>query len=140
MDLVETIAKAIVVIGGMIVSLYQVYTRLPKSRASLTRDLEILNILDKEDPAYPIIRAHVDKQIEKIYRPASAASQGFRIHNWSNLFIGLFFLAIFAPWTYFLYDEGSWWGFLTGFLAIGGIGNIGLAFDKSIGDRGKPTT
>jgi len=138
-DFIETIAKAIVVIGGMLVSIYQIYTRLPKSRASLTRDLEILKNLDKDDPAYSIIRAHVDKQVTKIYQPALLPVKSFKVHNWPNLFIGLTFLLVFAPWTYSLYTEGSWWGILTGFLAVGGLGNIGLAFDKNIANRNDST-
>ncbi|MEJ2612570.1 MAG: hypothetical protein P8179_21550 [Candidatus Thiodiazotropha sp.] len=138
-DFIETIAKGIVVIGGMLVSIYQIYTRLPKSRASLTRDLEILKILDKDDPAYSIIRAHVDRQVTKIYQPSLLPIKTFKIHNWPNLFIGLIFLFVFAPWTYSLYNEGSWWGVLTGFLAVGGLGNIGMAFDKNIANRNEST-
>ena len=138
-DLIENIAKAIVVIGGTLVSIYQIYTRLPKSRASLTRDLEILKILDKDDPAYSVIRAHVDRQVTEIYQPSLSPFKTFRIYNWPNLFIGLIFLFVFAPWTYSLYTEESWWGILTGFLAVGGLGNIGLAFDKNITNRNDST-
>ena len=138
-NLIETIAKAIVVIGGMIVSLYQLYTRLPKSRGPLTRDLEILKILDRDDPAYTIVRAHVDKQIAKIYEPPSMPLKKPKIRNWDNLIIGVVFLVIFAPWTYTLYNKGSWWALLTGFLAVGGVGNVGIAFERRIENRKRST-
>ena len=109
--------------------------QMPKSRGPLTRDLEILKILDRDDPAYAIVRAHVDKQISKIYESPSMPLKKPKIRNWNNLIIGVVFLVIFVPWTYSLYCKGSWWALLTGFLVVGGVGNVGIAFEKRIDNR-----
>jgi hypothetical protein len=130
-DQIEIIAKAIVVIGGLIVSLYQLYIRLPKPKGSLNRDIEILKVLPKNDAMVKIVKSHVDKQIAKIYAPIAPSNKKFKIQNWSNLIIGVMFLGIFTPWTYSLYKDGSLWMLLTGFLAFGGIGNIIIVFDKN---------
>ena len=80
------------VLGGAAVSLFQLYTRLPKSRGSLARDIEILNMLDKDDPAYKVIRAHVDSRVEEIYNPSETSSRKIRIYSWFHLVLGLVFL------------------------------------------------
>ena len=134
-DLIEDIAKAIVVLGGAAVSLFQLYARLPKSRGSLARDIEILNMLDKDDPAYKTIRAHVDSRVEEIYGPSETSSRKIRIYSWFHLVLGLVFLSVFAPWAYSLYQQGSLWAILTGFLAVGGLGNLFMAFDEKAGQR-----
>jgi len=129
-NLVETITKAIVVIGGAGVSLFQLYNRLPRSRAPLIRDLEILKMLDPSDPAYKVIRDSVDGRIAKIYNPSPTSIRRIRVYSWPQLVFGIVMFGIFGVWTYSLFRDHSWWAVLTGFVTLGGIGNAMSAFDE----------
>ncbi len=131
---IETIMKAVVVIGGAGLSLFQLYNRLPKFRTSLMRDIEILKMLDINDPTYKIIRASIVDRVAEIYNPSSTSFRESRVHSWPHLVFGVLLLCIFGIWTYTLFRDNSWWAVLTGFLAFGGFGNILIAFeDKKAG-------
>lgn len=129
-ELVEIITKAIVVIGGAGVSLFQLYNRLPRSRAPLMKDLEILKMLDPDDPAYKIIRENFESSVTKIYSPSPTSIRKVRVYSWPQLMFGSALLGIFGIWTYTLFRDHSWWAVLTGFVALGGIGNAMIAFDE----------
>jgi lipoprotein signal peptidase len=55
-----------------------------------------------------------------------------------HLIYGSFLLIVFGLWTYSLYNRGSWWAILTGVVAVGGVGNLMLAFDRR-SDRTSPS-
>lgn len=145
-EILETAAKAIIIIVGSIVSIHQLISRLPKSRASLKEDLEILKMIDENGLTHKNIRSHINNKIIKIYgsmeneesdsiesedeeSSSTEVIGGSLIKDWRSLALGIAFLAIFIPWTMHLFDSGNLLWIITGFLIISGLGNILIGID-----------
>src|SRR5512135_982057 len=88
---------------------------LPKSRTRLKTDLEILSLLDKDDPDYQIVKHRISRRIEEIYptkTPARSSKEDIIASAIAALALAL--AAIFAVWTFYHVRAGSWWGLLPG--------------------------
>ena len=119
----------------------QIRGKLPESRSQLKLDLEILQLLpEKDDRSRKLLKDSIDRRISKIYsgaasRKATEETDGqslswFQRIKWGTLIYGLSLLVVFGLWTFSLYNRGSWWALLTGFVAFGGLGNVMLAFNR----------
>jgi hypothetical protein len=131
----EIILQAVGLVVGAIFSLLQVRNAVHGSRSTLKTDLEILKLLDPTDPNHALVRAHVTESMRKIYpnQVAGATASGFKIYNWPQFFIGITFSLVFSAITLYLLRDGfSWWALMTGFFAVGGFGNLFMAFDPNL--------
>lgn len=131
----EIILQAVGLVVGAIFSLLQVRNAVHGSRSTLKTDLEILKLLDPADPNHALVRAHVTESMHKIYpnQAAGATAGGFKVYNWQRFIIGITFSLIFSIITLYLLREGfSWWALITGFFAVGGFGNLFMAFDPNV--------
>jgi hypothetical protein len=125
----EVSLQAIVLFAGLATSLYKLMQHRSDSRAQLRTDLGVLKGLKSDDPSYQLVKAHIDSKIAKIYAPT--AGQGV-VRNWEDLIIGLVMLLGFGLWTAYLCRDGfSWWGLLTGFIALSGFTLIIDGFTKA---------
>jgi len=84
LDLVELIIYSLIGIGGFIPAIYYLRKIVAQSRYKLKTDLEILNMLDEEDPKYNVVRNRVEKNIDHIYKTNSK----FRIYSYRDLIGG----------------------------------------------------
>jgi hypothetical protein len=136
-DIVFRAVGALIGLGGFI---YQWILRDPRWRSTLKADIELYNILDKDDPNREIIHHNISKVVRSRYldvkklgaeEELGAARPRFRVYNVSNLVLGIIFLGGFGYWTFALLADGwNWWALITGFFAFGGLGNLMIAFDK----------
>jgi hypothetical protein len=137
----ENLLKAITAVVGVIFTIHQIRGKLPESRSQLKIDLEILQLLpEKDDRSRKLLKQSIDRRISKIYsgaasRKATDEIEGeslgwFQRIKWGTLIYGLSLLFVFGLWTFSLYNRGSWWAILTGFVAFGGLGNVMLAFNR----------
>jgi len=122
----ELVFKTLGVVFAALVSIYQIRSLVPPSRARLKADLEILKLLDPSDEAVPFLKAHTARAVRRLYPPVeSAGSSLFKVHSWGDFMLGLIFLPGFSIWTFYLIKHGSyWWAPLTGLFAFAGFGAI----------------
>ena len=123
----EIIFQAMGVVVAAVLGTTQVMTRLPKSRATLKHDLEVLKLLDRTHPKRELIERHVLQSIERIYirDRRGWVKSGFVVHQWDDFVIGIVCLFGGSLWTLYLVRDGfTWWALLTGFVAFGGFGAI----------------
>jgi hypothetical protein len=132
----DMILRAVGVLIGAAGTIYQITRRDPRWRATLKADIEILNLLE-EGESKETIRRNVDRVVQSRYpvkvveEGTEVKQRGVRLYNVSNLVIGVVFLVGFGYWTFSLVEDGwNWWAILTGFFALGGLGNIMMAFDR----------
>ncbi len=137
----DVILRAVGVLIGAVGTVYQLIVRDPRWRSTLKTDIEILNLLDAEDENRKYIQQNIDKTVRSRYPYEELTAEeleevkreGLRVYSTSNLIIGIVFSVGFGYWTFSLLADGwNWWALLTGFFAFGGLGNIMLAFDKSM--------
>lgn len=124
----EIILEAIGVLVGAVFGATQVLARLPKSRATLKHDLEVLKLLDPNHAQRSLIEGHVQSRIAQVYRPDSDSKSIRKIivvHQWNDFIFGLVCLFVGALWSVYLFQTGfSWWMILSGFIAFAGFGGI----------------
>ncbi len=124
--------KAIGIVFGLIVSIYQLRDIIPRTRSTIKIDLEILKLLDPSDPNYVALRSKIDENVRRTYRINQSRSFSFPSGEYLVLFIlGVFITLFFAALTLYLVKDGStWWVLLTLYFMWKGIVVIGRAFDK----------
>jgi hypothetical protein len=125
----ELLVQAFGVVVAAIVAVSQIAYRLPRSRTKLKHDLEILNLLNENDPNFDIVKRSVDSSVADLYQSSSDKSK-FKIYDWGDLVTGVILLFGGVLWIMYLVQDGfSWWSIFAGFLAIGGLGNLISAFE-----------
>ncbi len=119
----EIVIKASAALISAGVAIYQVRSVLPKRRAALRTDLEILKLLGKENPNYEVVKTAIDARIQDIYGEKVSQRKGTGRINWEWFAFGLVWASTFAYLTFhFSRDTFSWWSLLTGYAATAGIG------------------
>jgi len=132
--------RAVGVLVGAVATIYQLTKLKPRLRTTLKTDLEILKLLDPKDPNYGVVQAHVDRSIQQIYarEAPESAGRGLQVYNWGTLVFGLLLAGGFIFWTVYLVKDGfTPWALLTGFFALGGIGNIMNSLDPGSAGRSR---
>lgn len=125
----QILVQAFGAVVAAVVAVSQIMYRLPRSRAKLKHDLEILNLIDENDTNYSIVKHSVDSSVSDLYQSKTDKSR-FKIYDWSNLVSGIVLLFGGILWTMYLVgDSFNWWSLLSGFIAIGGFGNLISAFE-----------
>lgn len=104
----QLIIQVLGVIGGLVVSAFQLRGRLPKSRSTLKHDLEILGLMDSTDPKYPVIKKAIDTRILDIYQASNKQDSNTGI-QWGGVTTSIIVLFIFALWTAFALKDGFSW-------------------------------
>ena len=119
----DILIKALGVLVGAVVAYTQVKSTHPISRAAMKADLEILNLLDKSDPNYKLIKSNIEPRIQKLYGAQP------KYTDWITVAFGAIWAGGFAYWTFYLVkDEFTWWSLLTGYIALAGVGWIMMGF------------
>jgi len=124
--------KALGIIVGIIVSVYQLRNIIPRTRSTLKIDVEILKLLDPADPNYAILKSNIDENIRRTYRIKQATRfKTFHVYSWGDFIGGILVSFGFAVLTLYISRGGfRWWSVLTGFIALGGIGGILNGLEK----------
>lgn len=137
----ESLLICIALIASAIISRVIIRDRpiIPKSRATLRADLEILKLLESTDENYQIVKANVDSSIRSIYqiRGKRTLRERSRVYDRAGLIVGIIFLGGFGWWTIYLVMGGSWWAILailTGFFTLVGLVSISNAFNEPRGE------
>lgn len=126
----DILIKAFVAVVGAVGIISQVMHHLPRSRAALKHDLEVLKLIDSNDPNYLVVKKHVDNSVAKIYAAAEKRRSSLKVYSWSDFVLGTILLFLGIWWVLLATVDGfSWWVLLPAFIVIGGIGNISNAFD-----------
>src|SRR5205814_792596 len=96
-------------------ALYKLGQTLFSLRPHLKQDLEILKMLEPQDPNYKIVKAHIDRSIaEKYGKPSPLA-----VFNWQGIFGGLAGCVFMILWTVKLRAMGyRYWPWLTGTISF----------------------
>ncbi len=135
MDL-ELMLKAAGLLIGAVSTVYQLIQARPRLRSTLKADLEILKLVEADSEQYRLVKTYVDQTIRQVYgqEAQARAAPGLRVYSWSTLVFGIVLAGGFTVWTFYLVRDGfSWWAVLTGFFALGGIGNIMSSLDPRSG-------
>jgi len=77
-DLITTWGRTVAALVGIAIAGYKAYklgVRGIESRVVLRRDVELLKMLPSTDPGHDLVKAHVDRQIQKLYGPPSPPLQ-----------------------------------------------------------------
>jgi len=129
---IELIILGLIALCGLPAAIYYLKKMVAQSRHKLKADLEILNMLDEEDPKYDVVRNTVENNIDHIYK----TDHEFRIYSYKDL-IGGSVLFIFSLLTsYYIYIQEISLIFrlpilvFLGILLLGGIGGISQGFEK----------
>jgi hypothetical protein len=119
----ELLLKIAAAIIGVIGLLYQLRNLRLTFRSSIKTDLEILKMLDTNDPNYEIVRGSINESIKRVYGDPN--KKKFKIYSRLDFYGGILFSIVFTYVTYYLCKDGfSFWGLITGFLALAGLGGI----------------
>lgn len=119
----DILIKALGALVGAVVAYTQVKSTQPISRAAMKADLEILNLLDKSDPNYNLIKSNIDPRIQKLYGAEA------KYTDWITVGFGAIWAGGFAYWTFYLVkDNFTWWSLLTGYFALAGMGWVMMGF------------
>jgi hypothetical protein len=119
----ELLLKISAAIIGAVGLLYQLRNLRLTFRSSIKTDLEILKMLEPNDPNYEIVRENINDSIKRVYGDPN--KKRFKIYSQGDFYGGLMCSIMFSYWTYYLCQDGfSFWGLLTGLIAAGGIGGI----------------
>src|SRR6266496_1049466 len=160
-ELITTWVKTVATLIGIAVAGYQSYKLGIKgiqSRLALKRDIEVLKMLPPTDPGHALVKAHVDRLIQRLYKPPSPplqirlaflkpkkwkdlASGGLvflKPKKWEDLASGGLVFLGFSVWTAYLDRHGfSWWSLLTGIFALSGLSVVFEAYGLSPDSREK---
>lgn len=122
---IKVVSGGIAAVGGI----WKLVQSVRGSRARLAADIEILGKLPVGHPQKPVLERSIQQSIDRLYSPQHRMS-GFEVAY------GIIVGAGFTVWTVWLMRDGfSWWGVLTGFFAMGGIGVLFGAIDLSERER-----
>ncbi|MDB5228063.1 MAG: hypothetical protein JWN78_2256 [Bacteroidota bacterium] len=125
----ELIIKIIALFVGLFGSIYQLRNLRLTFRSSLKTDLDILKMLQEDDPNYSIVKNSINESIKKIYGVSN--KNGLKIHSPGDFIFGILFLSGFSFWTYYLVrHDHLFWSYVTGFFAFAGLGGIMNGLDK----------
>ncbi len=129
----EMVLQLISIVVGAFFSYKNFANSLPTSRAQLKADLDILKLLDPQDPNYGLVHDQVTASVRRIYRrhiPRDVASPS-RMPNWTMLIFYAVVTLLLTIWTVYLLRDGfSWWALATGFFAFGFFGNVLTELEK----------
>jgi hypothetical protein len=105
---------------GFIVTAFLTYNQIKNlragSRTALKTDLEILKLIDANDPNYETVKQRISERLQILYGPTATRRWGAAVF-WFIWSFG------FAYWTFRLVQHCfTWWSLLTGYLALMGIG------------------
>ena len=114
----QVMIQVLVILVGGAISLYQILRLLPASRSKLKADLEILKLIDKNDPAFVRVKAHVDRAIVRTYPITAEAKETVHI-DWHFLVFFVVATIGLVSWTLYLLRDGfNPWSLLTGIFAL----------------------
>jgi hypothetical protein len=134
----EIVLQALGIVMGALLSAVQLRNAMPRSRARLKADLEILNLLAPDDPNRAAVKTRVDSVIRVLYTQTETGSPArFKVYNWSALAFGVALTIVFVTWSIFIFRDGfSWWGLMTSFFAFAGFGEILNGLEQK--QKGRP--
>ncbi len=125
-DTYEILVKLAVILFGILGAIYQVRNFSITLRSSIKTDLEILRMLDPNDPNHILVQNKINESIKKVYR---LNQKQLKIYKPADLLFGLLFFFGFGIWTIYLsWENFSVWSLLTINFVITGIGGILSAF------------
>lgn len=118
----EATIKGVTAVVAAGVSIYQLRNVLPRQRAHLRADLEILKLLvDKGDPGVTLVRKSIDKQLSAIYG-ASQQNTGWTRGRIGTLILGSVWAIGLSSWSFYSYHQSNWlWSIVTGIFALVGV-------------------
>src|SRR5687767_14128624 len=119
----DLVLKALGFLVTAAVAVVQVRGLRLAARATLKADLEILNLLDANDPNRDLLKRTINTRIKDLYAPAAVESERSEGRRWLLGAFGLLWALGFSYWTFVLVRPGfTWWALLTGYLALAGFG------------------
>lgn len=120
----DLIIKAVGAVVAAVVSLTRLSTHYFHGRARLKSDIEIMNMLDEDDPNYKLVAEHVNKSIHAIYSEEKDKEIP-AVSNWRDLIFGIILLLFGMIWTlYVLRDGFSWWSIISILIVFASFGSI----------------
>jgi hypothetical protein len=95
----------------------------PLRRSSVKADLELLKLMDEDDPGYKELKAHIKSQVLSLTKVDDERSE-LVTGRLPQILIGLAMAGGFSYWTYRIItsDISNWWTILTIWLAMAGFG------------------
>lgn len=118
----DSVLKAVLAVLGAVAATYQIRAVIPKPRAALKSDIEILRLLDPSDPNYRIVKASIDEKIELVYGDKTEQRTHSSTQDWFYLIFGASWACVFAYITFYIVKDGfTWWALLTGYIAAAGF-------------------
>jgi hypothetical protein len=133
------IVQAFGVLAALLIS-YLSLRNLParvKRRSTLKSDIEVYNLLDKSDPKRAVVKASIDRSLDRLYG-ARAPSGNWKSWDWGAVIVWALMAVGFGYWTFYLVkDEFRWWAILTGFVALVGLFGVATWLTDSEVRRGE---
>ena len=132
----DILIKAFGAVAGALFSIYQIRNMLPRQRAHLRADLEILKLMDKADPGFNLVREHINKQLRAIYG-ANQQGSAWSVGRIGSLIIGIAWAAGFSYWSFYSSQHHvNWWSIVTGLFALlGAFFVIGILVENKPGSK-----
>jgi hypothetical protein len=130
-SIVEPILTVVGIVAGGALTVYQITRAVSPIRSSLRHDLETLKLARELNMPAKALEDDIAQRLAKLepdYQPLR-----WRITSEVVLqsLTGILMAIGFGYWTYYLSKGGfSWWSVLTGFFALGGAGQLFIAFDE----------
>ena len=129
----DLILKALGILVAAVTTYLQVRSLGLADRASLKTDLEILKLIDSEDPNHKRVKRAVDVRILLLYGQEETRSPANRAVRWTRIriVIGIVWTLGFAYWTMTLVQPVfSWWSLLTGYQTLAGVWLVGAGIPR----------
>ncbi len=116
-QLATGVILAVVAVVGSAVQIREV---IPRLRATIKTDLEILALLPDNHPQRAELSANIDRRLQQIAIPRQR-----RLHRPGELVAGLLWMGFFFFWAEHFWSEGLWpLGFLLGIAGLVGLGGV----------------
>src|SRR5215475_1232652 len=112
----------------------------PLLRKAIKADLDLLKLVNENDPAHKLLTDHIKKQVEALTRENE--KKEIVTKKWGQVVIGLLMAIGFGYWTYYIIKDpniSNWWMILTVWMALAGLGILIAASEKPApNDASKP--
>src|SRR5262245_5148617 len=146
-DVIKVISPIAATLAGAVVSVMKTKDAVgnlvnskPLLRKAIKADLDLLKLMNKNDPGHKLLTDHIKKQVEALIREDK--KKEIVIKDWLRIVFGLSMAGGSGYWTYYIIKDqntSNWWMILSVWIALAGLGVLIGAIEKPApNDASKP--
>jgi hypothetical protein len=115
----EVVVAALGTVIAAIIGIMQIRANLPKPRSRLKMDIEIMNLLDKNDDSYKIVQKSIFDQIAETYKKERTLEPNEKLFTKFLQIISFLLGSVCLVWSINITRSGwNLWVLLTGYFSF----------------------